>query len=127
MYPNPIDYDAIQRRVRDRVQRRYRFYAHTLVFVLGILIVGNWASPLMFMIWVGAWVGHWLYNNYLNNLERAIEQEVDKEVDKVVKRKREYADIYEFYENGDMHEETDNRPAWLGDDGELVDYRDDLN
>ena len=132
MYPNPIDYDAIQRRVRERVQRRYRFYAHTVVFGLGILIVGSWGSPLMFMIWVGAWVGHWLYNNYLNNLEQAIEQEVDKEVDKVVKRKREYAEIaemYEQFENGDYHDEVEveSRPAWLGDDGEFVDYRDDLN
>ena len=78
------------------------------------------------MIWVGAWVGHWLYNNYLNNLEHAIEQEVDKEVDKVVKRKREYAEIaemYEQFENGDFHDEVEveSRPAWLGDDGELVD------
>jgi hypothetical protein len=123
MYLNPIDYDAIQRRVRDRVQRRYRFYAHTLVSVRGVLIVGNWGSPLLFMVWVGTWVGHWLYNNYRNNLEHAIEQEVDKEVDKVAKRKREYADIFERYENGDFHAENVDRP-WLGDDGELIDYQD---
>jgi hypothetical protein len=122
MHHDPIDYDAIQRRVRNRVQRRYRFYAHSLVFVLGIAIVGSWKSPLLFMIWVGAWIGHWLYNNYLNNLERAVEQEVEHEVDKIVKRKREYADIYQAYQNGDFEYADDERPQWLGDDGELIGY-----
>ena len=124
MHHNPIDYEAIQRRVRERVQRRYRFYAHTLIFVLGMLIIGNWGNALGFLIWVGLWVGHWLYNNYLNNLEHAIEDEVEKEVDKVVKRKREFAEIFDRYDDGDFDYEDDERPQWLGDDGELIGYED---
>jgi hypothetical protein len=125
MQHDPIDYEGIQRRVRERVQRRYRFYAHSAVFVMGIPIVGGWGSPLIFMLWVGVWVVHWLYNNYLNNLEIAIEAEIDKEVDKVVKRKRDYAEIYERYANGDFDHADDARPQWLGDDGEIIGYEDD--
>ncbi|MDQ7024151.1 MAG: hypothetical protein Q9P01_20760 [Anaerolineae bacterium] len=124
MSQDPINYDEIQRRVRDRVQRRYRFYAHSLVFVLGIAVVGSLGSPVLFLIWVGAWVGHWLYNNYLNNLEQAIEQEVEAEINKVVKRKRDYADIYDRYDNGDFDYDEDEHPSWLGDDGELIGYED---
>ena len=122
---DPIDYEAIQHRVRERVQRRYRFYAHSAVFVLGIPVIGAWGSPLLFMLWVGVWFGHWLYNNYHNNLELAIEEEVEREVDRVVKRKRDYAEIFKHYQNGDFDDLPEDRPGWLGDDGEIVGYEDD--
>ena len=125
MQYDPIDYEAIQRRVRERVQRRYRFYFHSAVFVLAIPIVGSRGTPFLFLVWVGAWVSHFLWNNYQNNLELAVEQEVDKEVDRVLKRKRDYSDVYEYYIDDELDSAPEERPEWLGDDGEIIGYEDD--
>jgi hypothetical protein len=121
MQHDPIDYEAIQRRVIHRVQRRYRFIFHSAIFALGIPVVGSWSSPEIFMIWVGAWVMHLLWVNYQNHLEKAIEQEIDRERERVIKRKREYAEMAERYVL-DPYEE--DRPEWLGDDGEIVEHDD---
>ena len=119
MYPDPIDYESLQRRVTLRVQRRYRFFFHSAIFVLGIPVVGGWGSPFAFLLWVAAWVAHLLWMNYQNNLEQEIEREIESERAKVVKRKREYADLYE--QTPDAYEGYDEgrNDICLGNDGEL--------
>lgn len=119
MYPDPIDYESLQRRVTMRVQRRYRFFFHSAIFVLGIPVVGGWGSPLWFLLWVGAWVGHWLWMNYQNNLEQEIEREIEAERARVVKRKRDYADLYDPHAEEYEYEDDGRRDIWLGNDGEL--------
>lgn len=128
-----IDYEAIQRRVTERVQRRYRFFFHSAVFLVGIPLIGSWAAPQLFLLWIGGWVAHLLYYNYQNNLEAAIDDEIEREHDRAMKRKRDQIDIMERYGDLDspdaaqeviVEEVADpykhgNRPAWLGDDGEL--------
>ncbi|MGJ3241120.1 MAG: hypothetical protein ACFE0Q_20585 [Anaerolineae bacterium] len=126
MQYDPIDYDAIQRRVVARVRRRYGFYFHTAIFFLGLFVIGAWGSAFGFFVWVSVWVMHLMWLLYQNNIERAIEQELDHEREKLLKRKRDYADIQDYYEQGAFRERYDTRPDWLGDDGELHPYdRDD--
>jgi len=127
MQQDPIDYEAIQHRVVIRMQRRYRFFYHSAIFVIGIPVIGAWGSPEIFMVWVGIWIFHFLWMQYQNNLEKAIEHEIEQERDKIIKRKREYAEIYEHYQNGDFQEEYEGRPEWLSDDGEIrgYDYEED--
>lgn len=124
---DPVDYETIERRVVGRVRRRYGFFFHTAIFVLGIPVIGGWGSAFGFFIWVGAWITHLMWMTYQNNIERAIEREIDLEREKVLKRKREYAEIDDYYENGVFRDEYDSRPEWLGDDGEIhpYDYEED--
>lgn len=127
MQHDPIDYETIQRRVIARVRRRYGFFFHTAIFILGIPVIGGWGSAEGFLIWVGAWIFHFIWMMYHNNIERAIESEIDREREKVIKRKRDHAEIEERYHNGDFRNNYDSRPEWLGDDGELrnFDYEED--
>ena len=127
MQYDPIDYEAIQRRVIARMRRRYGFFFHTAIFILGIPVVGGWGSALGFIIWIGAWILHLIWMTYQNNIERAIDREIDFEREKILKRKRDYAEIEEYYEQGVFREQYDSRPEWLGDDGELhpYDYEED--
>lgn|GEM_PF-5640634 len=124
---DPVDYESIERRVVARVRRRYGFFFHTAIFVLGIPVIGGWGSAFGFFIWVAAWITHFMWMTYQNNIERAIEREIDMEREKVLKRKRDYAEIDAYYENGVLRDEYDSRPEWLGDDGELhpYDYEED--
>lgn len=122
MQYDPIDYEAIQRRVVARVRRRYGFFFHTAIFILGIPVVGGWGSAMGFILWIGAWILHFLWMTYQNNIEGAIEREIDVEREKILKRKRDHAEIQEHYENGTFRERYDSRPEWLSDDGELRDY-----
>jgi hypothetical protein len=128
MQYDPIDYEAIQRRVVARVPRRYGFFFHTAIFVLGLPVIGGWGSAFGFFIWVAAWIMHLIWMSYQNNIERAIEREFDMEREKVLKRKRDHAEIQEYYENGVFREDYESRPEWLGDDGELhpYDYEEDF-
>lgn len=125
MQQEPIDYEAIQRRVLLRVQRRYRFFFHTAIFILGLPVLGNWGSPEVFLGWVGIWVFHLIWLQYQNNIEKAIEQEIEAEREKIFKRKRDYAEIESRYENGHFRGNYQASPEWLGDDGELLDYEED--
>ncbi|MEL7433135.1 MAG: hypothetical protein AAFN11_04235 [Chloroflexota bacterium] len=120
MYHDPIDYETIQRRVVARVRRRYGFFFHTAIFVLGLPVIGGFGSAFGFFLWTGAWILHLVWMSYQNNIEKAIEHEIELEQQKVYKRKREYADLEARYENGDFRHDYDERPAWLSDDGELV-------
>jgi hypothetical protein len=127
MQQDPIDYEAIERRVVIRMQRRYRFFYHSAIFFLGIPVIGAWGSPEIFLGWVGGWIFHFMWMQYQNNIEKAIEHEIEYERDKVIKRKREYAEIYERYQNGDFQDDYEERPEWLSDDGEIrgYDYEED--
>ena len=122
----PIDYEAIQRRVLLRVQRRYRFFFHTALFFLGLPVLGTWGSPEFFLLWIGLWLFHLIWLQYQNHIERAIEQEIDLERDKAMKRKREYMRLEEERHNGHSRKERkpyeeENYPSdW--DDSELADY-----
>jgi hypothetical protein len=123
MQHEPIDYEAIQRRVLLRVQRRYRFFFHTALFFLGLPVLGTWGSPEFFLLWMGLWIFHLIWLQYQNHIERAIEQEIELEREKAIKRKRDYARLESRYQNGHFREEYNHHPPdWLGDDGELVDY-----
>lgn len=122
MQYDPIDYEAIQRRVVARVRRRYGFFFHTAIFVLGIPVIGGWGSAMGFIIWIGAWILHFVWMTYQNNIEGAIEREIDAEREKFLKRKRDHSEIQDHYENGAFRDEYESRPDWLGDDGELNGY-----
>jgi flagellar biosynthesis component FlhA len=134
MHPHHIDYEAIQRRVVRRVQRRYRFFIHTAAFIIGIPLIGGGAAPAIFLFWIAAWVFHLLYYTYQNHLEAEIEREIERETDKAYKRKRETHDIIQHAppvvdeaEDVIVVEAPDprtRRPSWLGDDGELVGFDD---
>lgn len=119
MQYDPIDYEAIERRVVSRVRRRYGFFFHTAIFVLGIPVIGGWGSAFGFFIWVAVWLMHLMWMTYQNNIERAIEREFDIEREKVLKRKRDHAEIDDLYHSGNFRNHYDSRPEWLGDDGEL--------
>jgi len=130
MYHDPIDYEGIQRRVVARLQRRYRFFFHTAIFVLGIPVVVGWSTPTVFLLWIGIWLFHLVWMNYQNNVEKAIAEEIEQERGKVIKRKRDMADIEARYEQGEFRKQYDDRPDWLTEDGELVhpdehDYEED--
>jgi polyferredoxin len=119
----PIDYEAIQRRVLLRVQRRYRFFFHTALFFLGLPVLGTWGSPEFFLLWIGLWVFHLIWLQYQNHIERAIEQEIELERDKAMKRKRESMRLEAERHNGHFHKEKEyeNYPSdW--DDSEMADY-----
>jgi hypothetical protein len=119
----PIDYEAIQRRVLLRVQRRYRFFFHTALFFLGLPVLGTWGSPEFFLLWIGLWVFHLIWLQYQNHIERAIEQEIDLERDKAMKRKREAMRLEAERQNGHFHKEKEYEnysSDW--DDSELADY-----
>lgn len=125
MHNNGIDYDAIQRRVTRRVQRRFRFWIHTAVFFMGVPIFGGFESANFFILWTAGWLFHLIYMLYQNNLEVEIDEEIEREYERGIKRKRDEIDIMhqipeydEEYYNGEYHE----RPQWLGDDGEIVGY-----
>lgn len=122
MQYDPIDYEAIQRRVVARVRRRYGFFFHTAIFILGIPVIGGWGSAMGFFVWIGAWIFHLIWMLYQNNIEGAIEREINAERGKVLKRKREHAEIQDHYEAGAFNDTYDARPDWLGDDGELRDH-----
>lgn len=89
MYPDPIDYDQIEQRVTMRYHRRYRFFIHTAVFVIGIPLIAQFNSAELFLIWVSLWLFHLIWMNYHHNLERAIDDEIEREEDRLLKRKRE--------------------------------------
>lgn len=129
MQYDPIDYEAIQRRVKARVRRRYGFLFHSAIFVLGIPVIGGWGSAFGFFIWVSAWISHLIWMTYQNNIERDIEREIDMEREKILKRKRDHAELDDYYANGHFRDDYDSRPDWLGDDGELhphnYDYEED--
>ncbi|MGB7339719.1 MAG: hypothetical protein WBC91_12570 [Phototrophicaceae bacterium] len=122
MQYDPIDYEAIQRRVVARVRRRYGFFFHSAIFILGIPVIGGWGSAFGFFIWVGAWITHLIWMTYQNNIERTIEREIDMEREKILKRKRDHAELDAYYETGQFRNEYDAQPEWLGDDGELHPY-----
>jgi hypothetical protein len=123
MQHEPIDYEAIQRRVLLRVQRRYRFFFHTALFFLGLPVLGTWGSPEFFLLWMGLWIFHLIWLQYQNHIERAIEQEIELEREKAIKRKREHLRLQSRYQNGHFREDYHQHPPdWLGDDGELADY-----
>lgn len=115
MFGDGIDYEAIQRRVTQRVQRRYRFFIHSSLFVIGIPLIGGWASAQIFLLWIAAWVCHLIYYNYQNHLEYAIDEEIEREEERLLKRKHETLDLLER-----LPESEFQRPEWLGDDGELL-------
>lgn len=125
MHQDPIDYDAIRRRVVQRVQRRYWFFFHSAIFVLGIPVVGGSGSAFMFLVWVGAWVLHFLWMNYQNQIEKSIAQEIEVEREQIIKRKRDYAVLEEELRRRGFQEHPDDPTLWLGDDGELIEYYDD--
>jgi hypothetical protein len=146
MRHDDIDYNAIQRRVTERVQRRYRFFLHTAVFIVGIPIIGQWNLSWLFLLWGLAWVGHLLQVSYYYHLEKAIAAEVEREQQRLQKRKRhEIAPPEHVYETATRlaeHDDPDTYaskqrspyppdesnghgyPDWLGDDGEFRDYED---
>ena len=122
----PIDYEAIQRRVLLRVQRRYRFFFHTAHFFMGLPFLGTLGSPEFFLLWIGLWVFHLIWLQYQNHIERAIEQEIELERDKAMKRKREYIRLEAERHNGhhsrkERKEYDEDYPSDY-DDSELADY-----
>jgi hypothetical protein len=104
-----IDYEAVRQRVIEKTQRRYRFIAHSIVFVLGFPLVGEWGGiPLL--LWILAWAFHLLWLSYHHSLEQALEEAIAQEEARLAKAKRAHHD------------------ARLNDDGELIadddeDYR----
>lgn len=131
-----VDYDDIQRRVTERVQRRYRFFFHSAIFVVGLPIIGQWQSATLFLLWVTGWICHLLWVSYHHHLQRAIDEEIAYEQERL-KRKRHAIDEaripYDDYYHPDETEYDEQpasyppdehnghaRPAWLGDDGEFV-------
>lgn len=121
MIPDPIDYERIAQRVTQRVQRRYRFFLHSALFVLGIPIVGAWGSPLLFVLWVGAWVGHWLWMSYQNRLEEAIQEEIELERDRLHKRKRAASEADSLPYDASLYA-PEEVVRWDADDGDVVRY-----
>ena len=97
MHPDPIDYDQIERRVTLRFQRRYRFFIHTAVFVIGIPLLAQFNSAELFLIWVSLWLFHLIWMHYQHNLELAIDDEIEFERDRMLKRKRDAAGPDEVY------------------------------
>lgn len=122
MQYDPIDYENIQRRVVARVQRRYRFFLHTAIFVLAIPFIGGWGSAFGFLIWISVWVAHFVWMSYQNNIERAIETEIDLERERVVKRKRHQAEMETHYQN---HYPDDDESEWLYDNAQDYNYEED--
>lgn len=120
MQPEPIDYEAIQRRVILRVQRRYRFFFHTALFLLGLPVVGTWGSPEFFLLWTGLWVFHLIWLQYQNHIERAIEQEIELEREKAIKRKRDYLEL-EQRKNG-HYRDSYHHDDYFDDDSAIHDY-----
>jgi len=118
MHDDGIDYDAIEYRVTRRLQRRYRFFLHSAVFLIGIPIIGQWNAAELFLIWVAIWVFHLIWVNYQAHLEQAIKQEIEQERRRRFKRKREFADDLAYDEPQRMQHAS---PPRLGDDGELYD------
>lgn len=122
-----IDYHAIEQRVTRRIQRRYRFFFHTVLFIIGIPIIAGWNSPEVFLLWVALWASHLLWVNYQANLEAAIADEIERE------RLRRY---HHKHDGGGwdvpanalaLHadEAREGHPRWLGDDGEFVEVYDE--
>lgn len=146
MRHDDIDYQTIQRRVTERVQRRYRFFLHTAVFIVGIPIIGQWNVSWLFLLWGLAWVGHLLQVSYHHHLEKAIAAEIEQEQQRLQKRKRHEVVPSERFQEADIrHAESDfsdeayvrqqspyppdesnghGYPDWLGDDGEFREYGD---
>lgn len=88
MSDHDIDYASIRERVIQKTQRRYRFIAHTVIFVLGFPLIGA-ISPLVFLLWILAWAFHFLWLNYHHALETALDQAYDAERDRLYKHKPE--------------------------------------
>lgn len=130
MHNNGIDYEAIQRRVTQRVQRRFRFWIHTAVFVMGIPIFGGFDSPNFFLVWTSTWILHLIYMLYQNNLESELDEELERAYDRSIKRKRDEIDIMHQlpeYEDEYFADEYHERPSWLNEDGEIVGYDYDVD
>lgn len=121
MYDGRIDYDAIQRRVTQRVKRRYRFFFHTAIFLLGIPLAGSPQTPWVLLFWIGAWAVHFIWNSYQGQLEQAIDEEIAFEHERLYKRKREFTQLYREMNPPDDENHAAPHPAWLGDDGEIID------
>lgn len=110
MQYDPIDYDDIQRRVTQRIQRRYRFLMHSAIFVLAIPFLGMWGSAFGFFVWVAVWVSHLIWLSYHNHVEQAIAHEIDEERERVIKRKRHHAaldQLYQQYDHDDFDDDYD--------------------
>jgi hypothetical protein len=144
MRHDDLDYNAIQRRVTERVQRRYRFFLHTAVFIIGIPIIGQWRVAWLFLLWGLGWLVHLLWVSYHHHLEKAIAAEIEQEQSRIQKRKRDeidhlqrirdieaadeaiaYDDDYAPRQKSPYPPDDSNGhtyPDWLGDDGELRDY-----
>jgi len=84
-----IDYEAVRQRVIEKTQRRYRFIAHSIVFVLGFPLVGEWGGiPLL--LWILAWAFHLLWLSYHHSLEQALAEAIAEEEARLAKAKRAY-------------------------------------
>lgn len=108
MYPDPIDYNQIEQRVTLRFQRRYRFFIHTAVFVIGIPLIAQFNSAGLFLIWISLWLFHLIWMNYHHHLEVAIDEEIELERDRTLKRKRDatlYGDEPYFVEADDWSDD----------------------
>lgn len=103
MYPDPIDYERIERRVAVRFQRRYRFFIHSAVFVIGIPLIAQFNSAGLFLVWVALWLFHLIWMNYHHNLERAVDDEIEIERERTIKRKRDYAELQQQMQATDEH------------------------
>jgi hypothetical protein len=121
MPDDDINYEAIIQRVTVRVQRRYRFFLHTVIFVIGIPIIGLWNAHVFFLLWVGLWACHLLWVNYQATLETAIAEEIQRERLRQYKLKRDRELAYDF-EHAPPDDAYPPDTIWLGDDGELIEY-----
>lgn len=84
-----IDYQDIEQRVTRRFQRRYRFMLHSVIFVMGILLMGSRMTAEGFFAWTVLWAIHALWMSYQGNLENAIREEIEREHNLMYKAKRD--------------------------------------
>ncbi len=114
-----VRYEAVARRVRQRVRRRMIYIANTTLWLLSIIAMGSSNNPFnepVIIIWTLIWLLHSFWFAYHFWVERAIQRELERQDVRQAMRppdRQPYDDTYEEYAYDHLAEDAD--PADLDD------------